>query len=130
MARAGVIDWARAKARAREVMALVGLRAEGITPIMISHKLNEIRAIAEAIAIIRDGQSIEPCGSMPGWTRTASFAAWSAVPWARASRSGPRILARPSSRSGTGGGGSPDPRRGGTYADNIGLDFDLDLDRL
>lgn len=115
VARAGVIDWARAKARARELMARVGLRedpdtaiknigvgkqqlveiakalgkevrllildeptaalneedsahlldllrglrAKGITAIMISHKLNEIRAIADAITIIRDGQSVE-----------------------------------------------------------------------
>ena len=115
VARAGIIDWARAKARARELMARVGLRedpdtaikhigvgkqqlveiakalgkdvrllildeptaalneedsahlldllrglrAKGITAIMISHKLNEIRAVADAITIIRDGQSIE-----------------------------------------------------------------------
>ncbi len=115
VARAGVIDWVRAKARARELMARVGLRedpdtaiknigvgkqqlveiakalgkevrllildeptaalneddsahlldllrglrAKGITAIMISHKLNEIRAIADAITIIRDGQSVE-----------------------------------------------------------------------
>ncbi len=35
------------------------LRSRGITCIMISHKLNEIRAIADAITIIRDGQTVE-----------------------------------------------------------------------
>ena len=38
---------------------LRGLRQEGITCIMISHKLNEIRAIADTTTIIRDGRSIE-----------------------------------------------------------------------
>jgi len=38
---------------------LVGLRAKGISCIMISHKLNEIEQIADSITIIRDGRSIE-----------------------------------------------------------------------
>jgi putative multiple sugar transport system ATP-binding protein len=38
---------------------LRGLRAEGITCVMISHKLNEIAAIADSITIIRDGRTIE-----------------------------------------------------------------------
>ncbi|WP_026819847.1 multiple monosaccharide ABC transporter ATP-binding protein [Arthrobacter castelli] len=36
-----------------------GLRDEGITCILISHKLNEIRAIADVVTIIRDGKTIE-----------------------------------------------------------------------
>ena len=36
-----------------------GLRDRGITSIMISHKLNEIAAIADSVTIIRDGKSIE-----------------------------------------------------------------------
>ena len=36
-----------------------GLKREGITSIIISHKLNEIEQVADAITIIRDGQSIE-----------------------------------------------------------------------
>ena len=36
-----------------------GLRERGITCIMISHKLNEIEAIADAITIIRDGRTVE-----------------------------------------------------------------------
>jgi putative multiple sugar transport system ATP-binding protein len=38
---------------------LRSLKAEGITSIIISHKLNEIAAIADSTTIIRDGQSIE-----------------------------------------------------------------------
>ncbi len=38
---------------------LSGLRREGITCIIISHKLNEIKAIADSVTIIRDGRSIE-----------------------------------------------------------------------
>jgi putative multiple sugar transport system ATP-binding protein len=36
-----------------------GLRAKGVTCIMISHKLNEIEQISDSITIIRDGRSIE-----------------------------------------------------------------------
>ncbi|WP_420176080.1 multiple monosaccharide ABC transporter ATP-binding protein [Luteococcus sp. OSA5] len=35
------------------------LRAEGVTSVIISHKLNEIAAIADATTIIRDGETIE-----------------------------------------------------------------------
>ena len=115
VARAGIIDWARARVRASELLAQVGLRADpdtaikhlgvgqqqlveiakalgkavrllildeptaalneedsahllkllrglraqGITSILISHKLNEVLAVADAVTIIRDGQSIE-----------------------------------------------------------------------
>ncbi len=38
---------------------LTGLRERGITCIMISHKLNEIEQISDAITILRDGRSIE-----------------------------------------------------------------------
>jgi len=38
---------------------LRGLKSRGITSIMISHKLNEIEAIADSITILRDGKSIE-----------------------------------------------------------------------
>jgi putative multiple sugar transport system ATP-binding protein len=36
-----------------------GLRSRGITSIIISHKLNEIEAIADSTTIIRDGRTIE-----------------------------------------------------------------------
>jgi putative multiple sugar transport system ATP-binding protein len=38
---------------------LRGLKGRGITSIMISHKLNEIEAIADSITILRDGRAIE-----------------------------------------------------------------------
>ncbi len=38
---------------------LKGLQGKGITSIMISHKLNEIERISDAITIIRDGRTIE-----------------------------------------------------------------------
>ena len=38
---------------------LKGLQDKGITSIMISHKLNEIERIADAITILRDGRTIE-----------------------------------------------------------------------
>ncbi|GAA3309787.1 sugar ABC transporter ATP-binding protein [Streptomyces cinereospinus] len=38
---------------------LRGFRARGITSIIISHKLNEIEAIADSITILRDGRTIE-----------------------------------------------------------------------
>jgi putative multiple sugar transport system ATP-binding protein len=38
---------------------LRGLREEGITCVIISHKLNEIAAIADSTTIIRDGRTIE-----------------------------------------------------------------------
>jgi putative multiple sugar transport system ATP-binding protein len=44
----------------RHLLDLIrGLRDRGITCIMISHKLNEIEAIADAITIIRDGKTVE-----------------------------------------------------------------------
>ena len=36
-----------------------GFRKEGMTSIIISHKLNEIAAIADRVTVIRDGQTIE-----------------------------------------------------------------------
>jgi putative multiple sugar transport system ATP-binding protein len=38
---------------------LRGLKAQGITSIMISHKLNEIARIADAVTVIRDGRTVE-----------------------------------------------------------------------
>jgi putative multiple sugar transport system ATP-binding protein len=38
---------------------LKGLQGKGITSIMISHKLNEIARVADAITILRDGRTIE-----------------------------------------------------------------------
>ncbi|SDW29229.1 putative multiple sugar transport system ATP-binding protein [Amycolatopsis xylanica] len=38
---------------------LRGLREDGVTSVLISHKLNEIAAIADSITILRDGRTIE-----------------------------------------------------------------------
>ncbi|GIG23818.1 multiple monosaccharide ABC transporter ATP-binding protein [Cellulomonas denverensis] len=45
---------------------LRGLRAKGLTSIMISHKLNEIAAIADSITIIRDGRTVETLDAAAG----------------------------------------------------------------
>src|ERR1700712_739290 len=47
---------------------LRGLKQEGITCIIISHKLNEIKAIADSTTIIRDGKSIETLDMSTGIT--------------------------------------------------------------
>ncbi|MGO2583719.1 MAG: multiple monosaccharide ABC transporter ATP-binding protein [Brachybacterium tyrofermentans] len=36
-----------------------GLKAKGITSIMISHKLNEIAEVSDAVTVIRDGRTVE-----------------------------------------------------------------------
>jgi len=38
---------------------LLGLKAQGITCILISHKLNEISRVADSITILRDGSTVE-----------------------------------------------------------------------
>ncbi|GAA3034544.1 multiple monosaccharide ABC transporter ATP-binding protein [Microbacterium dextranolyticum] len=38
---------------------ILSLKAEGITSIIISHKLNEIRKVADSVTVIRDGRTIE-----------------------------------------------------------------------
>lgn len=44
----------------RKLLELIGeLRAQGIACIVISHKLNEIRQIADSVTILRDGRTIE-----------------------------------------------------------------------
>ncbi|MEV0220550.1 multiple monosaccharide ABC transporter ATP-binding protein [Streptomyces sp. NPDC050704] len=38
---------------------ILGLKEQGITSIIISHKLNEIESVADSVTILRDGRSIE-----------------------------------------------------------------------
>ncbi|CAM5295580.1 Sugar ABC transporter ATP-binding protein OS=Streptomyces alboniger OX=132473 GN=CP975_30050 PE=4 SV=1 [Streptomyces alboniger] len=38
---------------------ILELKRQGITSIIISHKLNEIRKVADSVTILRDGQTIE-----------------------------------------------------------------------
>jgi putative multiple sugar transport system ATP-binding protein len=42
---------------------LIELRSQGMSAIIISHKLNEIKKVANSVTIIRDGQSIETLGT-------------------------------------------------------------------
>ena len=56
---------------------------QGLTSIIISHKLNEVQKVADEITILRDGATIETLVGA-AWTRsrrTASSAAWSAAIW-------------------------------------------------
>jgi putative multiple sugar transport system ATP-binding protein len=70
---------------------ILGLKAKGITSIIISHKLNEIEQIADEITIIRDGRTVETLDVGRGEiTRTASSAAWSAARWRAATPTAPR----------------------------------------
>ena len=43
---------------------ILHLKGQGVTSIIISHKLNEISKVADAVTIIRDGKTIETSG----WT--------------------------------------------------------------
>ena len=58
-----ILDEPTASLSEKDSQALLDLllefKAQGLTSIMISHKLNEIKRIADQITVIRDGQSIE-----------------------------------------------------------------------
>src|SRR3990167_9280772 len=83
-ARHGVIDWMAAHSRAQALLhkvrllildeptaslnendrqalldLLLELKAQGITCILISHKLNEISRVADAITVLRDGSTVQ-----------------------------------------------------------------------
>ncbi len=45
---------------------LLGLKDEGITCIIISHKLNEITRVADSLTVIRDGRTIETMAVVEG----------------------------------------------------------------
>src|SRR5690606_18322254 len=38
---------------------LLGLKAHGVTSILISHKLNEIRRVADRVTVLRDGSTVQ-----------------------------------------------------------------------
>ncbi|RFC66891.1 MULTISPECIES: multiple monosaccharide ABC transporter ATP-binding protein [Mesorhizobium] len=58
-----ILDEPTASLSERDSQALLDLllefKTQGMTSIMISHKLNEIKRVADQITVIRDGQSIE-----------------------------------------------------------------------
>ena len=73
---------------------MLELKAQGMTQIMISHKLNEISRVADRITVLRDG--VHGVDHRPGgyFAKTASSATWWAATWRTATPSGPRIPAR------------------------------------
>ncbi len=55
-------------------------RAQGISSILISHKLNEILKVADNVTILRDGSTVDHLDCTPSAsTRAASSRAWSAA---------------------------------------------------
>jgi putative multiple sugar transport system ATP-binding protein len=77
------------------------------TCILISHKLNEIAKVADAITVLRDGSTITTIDcrdrDVNGRSaKTASSAPWSAARWPTATRSARRRSARRCSRCATG----------------------------
>ncbi len=87
---------------------ILELKKQGITSIIISHKLNEIRRVADSVTILRDGRTIETLDvKAPETTEDRIIAsAWSAGTWRTASRNAPRTsrrrARRPPWRSATG----------------------------
>ena len=77
---------------------LLEFKRQGISSILISHKLNEVRKVADRVTIIRDGQTIETHGQGTTSPRTASSPRWSAARWKTAIRRARRRSARRSSR--------------------------------
>ncbi len=73
------------------------LRGQNITCIIISHKLNEIRAIADEVTIIRDGRTIETLDVATGGTsEDRIIRGW----WAASSRTAtPTATSRSATRS-------------------------------
>jgi putative multiple sugar transport system ATP-binding protein len=72
---------------------MLELKAQGVTQIIISHKLNEISRVADRITVIRDGSTVSTMDA-PRSPRTASSATWWAATWRTATPSGCRRPAR------------------------------------
>jgi putative multiple sugar transport system ATP-binding protein len=82
---------------------LLELKKHGISSVLISHKLNEVAKVADAITIIRDGKTIETLevGGEKS-PRTASSAGWSGARSRTVSRNARARSATSYSRCGTG----------------------------
>ncbi|WP_308917732.1 multiple monosaccharide ABC transporter ATP-binding protein [Jannaschia sp. LMIT008] len=50
---------------------MLELKAQGVTQIIISHKLNEVRRVADTVTVIRDGQSVSTIDAGGGITEDA-----------------------------------------------------------
>jgi putative multiple sugar transport system ATP-binding protein len=81
---------------------MLELKAQGVTQIIISHKLNEIGRVADRITVIRDGTSVSTLAKEPKSAKTASSATWSAATWPTATRNARPTPAKCCSRSKTG----------------------------
>ena len=59
---------------------ILHLKSQGITSIIISHKLNEIKKVADTVTVIRDGKTIETIDiKRRASPKTASSGTWSAA---------------------------------------------------
>ena len=47
---------------------MLELKAQGVTQIIISHKLNEVRRVADTVTVIRDGHTVSSFGTKDGIT--------------------------------------------------------------
>ncbi|MFD8141510.1 multiple monosaccharide ABC transporter ATP-binding protein [Streptomyces sp. NPDC059708] len=45
---------------------ILGLKGRGISCVLISHKLNEIARVADAVTVLRDGRTVETLAIVPG----------------------------------------------------------------
>ena len=102
-----------------------GLRDEGVTSIIISHKLGEIAAVADATTIIRDGSPSRPSIWASPPTRSApsspaSSRAWSGATSTTSTRSATPRSARRSSGSRTGMSATP-PSTAASVVDGASL---------
>jgi putative multiple sugar transport system ATP-binding protein len=82
---------------------LLELKRQGIASILISHKLNEISRVADAITVLRDGNTV---GSFDCRVEPVSedriIEKWSGARWPTAIRRARPPSAKPSSRCATG----------------------------
>ena len=73
---------------------MLELKNQGVTQIIISHKLNEIAKVADRITVIRDGASVSTLEAVEISPRTASSATWWAATWRTAIPNASRTPAR------------------------------------
>ena len=48
---------------------MLELKAQGVTSIIISHKLNEVRYVADSVTVIRDGMTVSTLDAKAGHER-------------------------------------------------------------
>ena len=94
-----ILDEPTASLSEKDSQALLDLllefKRQGITSILISHKLNEVNRVADHVTIIRDGRTIETLDQDKTSARTASSPRWSAARSTTATRRASPRSARP-----------------------------------